>query len=140
MRNGNDEIFSRFALNYRDHYIMVKRDFGGGFHMIDGMPCAFGYVVTRGGCNVIPGAGWFQTVADAEIGIDCLIEAGDDAARFHQLYRATRTARTAGPDMLTALEFFAECYRGLVNGGTSYRMPEALRMADAAIAKAKGGA
>ena len=40
-------------------------------------------------------------------------------------------------ELREALEFFTTSYRALVNGKTSYKMPEALKMADAALAKVK---
>src|SRR4029077_9173698 len=47
-------------------------------YYIDGMFIRSGYNVCSedGWINVMPGACWFMTIADATHGIDCLIEAG----------------------------------------------------------------
>lgn len=60
---------------YRGFTIRLKGDFGDSFFLIDGMPCAWGYVAVRNGCNAMPGATWFQTVKEAKRGIDALIAA-----------------------------------------------------------------
>jgi hypothetical protein len=61
---------------HRGFEIRVKRDFGNQFHLIDGMPCMWGYVVVKDGCNAMPGATWFQTVKAAKRGIDALFDVG----------------------------------------------------------------
>ena len=79
---------SAHKLNYRDFAIVVKQDFGGRPHLIDGMPCMWGYVVTAGptqsypGSNAMPGATWFQTVKDAKKAIDVFIEVEGNAEKF----------------------------------------------------------
>lgn len=55
--------------------IVVKRDFGSGkgfwlpgagSHGTDNYGWVkSGFVVTLGGCNIMPGATWFRTIADA---------------------------------------------------------------------------
>lgn len=67
------------ATNYR---IVPKRDFGTGFFLINGRQVRQGFVVTDGFCNVMPGATWFQTVADAMRALRILIEVNGDARRF----------------------------------------------------------
>ena len=84
--------------------IQIKRDFGPGKgHWMKGAGSAgtdnygfvkSGFVVVKGGCNCIPGAGWFRTVADAMIGIEALEMTGDNAG-FHETYRALKNARAA---------------------------------------------
>lgn len=73
--------FEKHSLAYRGFTIKVKRDIGStgqSFHLIDGMPCAWGYVVccASGFLNVMPGATWFQTVKAAKEAVDILIECG----------------------------------------------------------------
>lgn len=45
--------------------ITIKRDFGRNGFWIGGRWVRQGFVVTRGGANIMPGATWFRTVADA---------------------------------------------------------------------------
>lgn len=65
-------------IEYRGYNIQVKRDFGGRAHLVDGLPCMWGYVVVKGICNVMPGGTWFQTVKSAKQAIDILIDHGPD--------------------------------------------------------------
>lgn len=72
--------------------IVPKRDFGSGPGFW--LPGAgntgtanygwvkSGFVVTDGLCNIMPGATWFQTVAEAMRGLRVLIECDFDAAAF----------------------------------------------------------
>lgn len=83
--NRAEEIAARYTLTYRGYEIRLKRDFGGKFHLIDGMPALWGYVLCKGSVNACPGAGWFQTVKDAKRAADILEEA--DVTEFHRLYR-----------------------------------------------------
>lgn len=90
----------RVSAKYRDFTVAFVE-----FHQpyyIDGMFVRSGYnVCSEDGCiNMMPGACWFRTIADAKRGIDCLIEAGgaprppyqaDDGVgtRFWKLMRAS---------------------------------------------------
>lgn len=95
---------SRYSVNYRGYTITHKQDFGDKPFLIDGLSCDFGFNVIKDGCNATPGAGWFLTVKDAKLGIDCLLEAEGDADRFHVLYRTAKTAQAFAPELLAALE------------------------------------
>ena len=55
---------------YKGLHIVPKLDFGSKAFLIDGHFTKHGYIVTDGLCNVMPGAIWFQTVAEAKLGID----------------------------------------------------------------------
>ncbi len=94
--------WAHYSRTYKGFVIKIKRDFGNTgqhMHLIDGMPCAWGYVVTdeKEFINVMPAATWFQTVKDAIRAIDILIEcggkpvapydAGIDSDLFWQKYR-----------------------------------------------------
>lgn len=62
----DDHIFARQCLARGDKFrIVPKRDFGSTGYLIKGKHVTRGFVVVLGGCNVMPGATWFQTVADA---------------------------------------------------------------------------
>lgn len=68
--------------------IVPKRDFGSGKGFYDrGRWIKSGFVVTDGVCNVMPGATWFETVAEAMIGIRVYIAANGDAAKFWHHYQ-----------------------------------------------------
>jgi hypothetical protein len=45
--------------------IVIKRDFGRRGFWINRQWVKTGFVVTRGGANIMPGATWFRTVDDA---------------------------------------------------------------------------
>lgn len=108
-----ERALASYKVAYRDFQIVPKRDFGSSFHLVDGMPVAWGYVVTDGVVDVTPGAGWFQTVEEAKLGIDALHDVGapaeirdcrEWAPAWHARYRVIRDARRAAPDMLEALK------------------------------------
>jgi hypothetical protein len=104
----NKTAMGSYSLNYCGYTIVVKRDFGDKFYMLDGMPCNFGYNVTKDQKNPIPGAGWFQTVADAKTGIDCLIASAGDAQRFHALYKRAKSMHRVAPELWVSLEKIKE--------------------------------
>src|SRR4029077_1683147 len=92
----------RVSAKYRD-FTVASVEFHQPYY-IDGMFIRSGYsVCSEDGCiNMMPGACWFRTIADASRGIDCLIEAGgaprppyqvDDGVgpRFWKLMEAART-------------------------------------------------
>jgi hypothetical protein len=79
---------SNYTLNYRDHMILVKQDFGSSFHLIDGMPTNIGYVVVKDGVNVMPGAVWFQTVKQARRAVDLLILTEGNVELFYKAMNA----------------------------------------------------
>jgi len=92
----------RVCTKHRD-FTIASVEFRQPYY-IDGMFIRSGYNVCSedGWINVMPGACWFMTIADATRGIDCLIEAGgaprspyqkDDGVgqRFWKLMEALRT-------------------------------------------------
>lgn len=94
--------FKHCTKDYKGYTIEVKQDFGSDYAMIDGMPCNFGYIVTKDSQNVLPGGGWTPTVADAQLAIDCLIASEGDFSKFHQLFQAVKQASAArGLEVLT---------------------------------------
>lgn len=50
-----------------------------------------GFIVTDGVCNIMPGATWFRTIADACDAIKVLHEVGGDAKAFWRLWRERKT-------------------------------------------------
>lgn len=70
---------------YKGLQIVPKLDFGRTGFLIDGHFVKEGYVVTDGLCNVMPGAIWFQTVKEAQVGIDVYHITGE-TQRFHTVY------------------------------------------------------
>lgn len=70
--------------------IVPKRDWGSGawWDAPTRSSRRGGFIVTDGGIvNVIPGAGWFETVQRAGIGIQCL-QVSSSAEDFHRRYAA----------------------------------------------------
>lgn len=68
--------------------IVIKRDFGKYAFWIGGKFVKSGFVVTKGGCNVMPGATWFQTIEEAMNAIPKLIQSEGDSNKFWELMRA----------------------------------------------------
>lgn len=52
--------------------IVPKRDFGPKGFWIGGEWVRSGFIVTRDGCNCMPGATWFQSISDAFFAIEVL--------------------------------------------------------------------
>lgn len=83
--------------------IVPKRDFGGGngYWMAGAGNSGTlnygwvkrGFVVTDGRCNIMPGATWFRSVADAMRGLRIYIETNGDADAF---WDRVRTSHGAG--------------------------------------------
>ena len=70
-----------------------KRDFGNQPHLIDGKWVSEGFVVTKGGVNVMPGATWFRTVEDALDGIAAYIVVDGDGDKFWALMRLAKVGK-----------------------------------------------
>ena len=78
--------------------ICIKRDFGPGpGHWLPGAGnvgtgkygfVKSGFVVTNGGCNVMPGAAWFRTVESAMRAIRALEETNGEPDAFWEVMRA----------------------------------------------------
>lgn len=68
--------------------IVPKRDFGSHGFLINGQWVKTGFVVTDGLCNIMPGATWFQTVAEAMRALRIYRAVNGDAARFWQRIRS----------------------------------------------------
>lgn len=62
-----------------NYQIVPKQDFGpyGYYDADERKMIRDGFVVTDGICNVMPGASWFRTKQEAEIGIVALKLVGD---------------------------------------------------------------
>ena len=56
--------------------IKPKQDFGPKGFLINGQWVRSGFVVTKSGCNCMPGATWFQTISDAMHAIRVLEQTG----------------------------------------------------------------
>ena len=72
------------VLDYRGFTVEPKRDFGQSGFYIGGKFVKRGFVVTKGGCNAMPGATWFLSVEDATQAIDTFIDVDGDADKFWQ--------------------------------------------------------
>lgn len=68
--------------------IVPKRDFGPGpGFLIKGQFVKRGFVVTDGHCNVMPGATWFQSIAESFRAIAILDASGGDSETFWSMMR-----------------------------------------------------
>jgi hypothetical protein len=70
------------VLNYRGFAVEPKRDFGSVGFYIGGRFIKEGFVVVKGGSNVMPGATWFRTIESAKHAIDVFIDVDGDAHKF----------------------------------------------------------
>ena len=76
----------------KPYRIVAKRDFGSGpGFWIKGRFVKRGFVVTDGFCNVMPGATWFQEIADAMDALEVWLTYGDSG--FWEKWRERREAR-----------------------------------------------
>ncbi len=66
--------------------IKPKMDFGGRGFWIGGKWVRKGFVVTDGRCNIMPGAIWFLTIADAMKAIRIWIEVKGNVGHFWDQY------------------------------------------------------
>lgn len=68
--------------------IKIKRDFGPyGFWNSDTRQNEYtGFVVVKDGCNCMPGAVWFRTIADAMLAVEVHMITGDDP-EFYSVYK-----------------------------------------------------
>lgn len=74
------------SYRHRGFRIEPKRDFGAGRgYLVNGQWIKKGYVVVKDACNVMPGAAWFQTVAEAKRAIDVLIAVGGESPLFWEI-------------------------------------------------------
>lgn len=83
------------------YQIVPKQDFGHYGYYDAKRRCLIreGFIVTDGFCNVMPGATWFRTKEEAEIGIEALRLAGDNAD-FYAVYKALKKQRDEIQNMM----------------------------------------
>lgn len=79
------------------YQIKLKRDWGrfGFWNPATRRNEKLGWVVVLGGCNCIPGAMWFRTIADAMLAVEVHMITGDTMA-FHDKYREMKKGRSNG--------------------------------------------
>jgi len=70
-KRKEDKKITDEEVNYKGYIIKPKRDFGRDGFLINGKTVKKGFVVTDNhNINVMPGATWFQTIEEAEKGVD----------------------------------------------------------------------
>jgi hypothetical protein len=76
----------------KQYRIVMKRDFGPGpGFLIDGKFIKRGFVVTNGRMtNVMPGAVWFLSIADAMDAVEIFIEAKGNSKTFWRIWHARK--------------------------------------------------
>lgn len=75
------------SIEYKGYTIRPKLDMGSTPWLIDGNEYRRGYIVTRDGVQVMPGATWFHSVLEARVAIDILIDVKGDGPAFWHLMR-----------------------------------------------------
>jgi hypothetical protein len=75
--------------------IVPKRDFPKNGFLINGKWVKRGFVVTRNGSNPMPGATWFQTVAEAHRAIKIYEAVGGDPVLFWKFGHCFKVSETA---------------------------------------------
>lgn len=77
--------------------IVIKKDFGkyGWYDSETRSNKRLGFVVVKGGCNVIPGAGWFKNIPQALLGVRIHSITGD-TMDFHTMWRHIQDGNTLG--------------------------------------------
>jgi hypothetical protein len=70
---------------HKGYEIQPKQDFAPLGYLHEGRYIKDGYIVVRGGCNVMPDATWFLTIESAIAHINYLIEANGDVEKFWRL-------------------------------------------------------
>jgi hypothetical protein len=76
---------------YGEYTVKKQTQVGGYWDAPTRSLITAGWVVTKGGCNAIPGAGWCYTKDEAMQCINVLMVVGDDNAKaFHGLMGALR--------------------------------------------------
>jgi len=110
---------------YRDYLIREKQDFGEYGFLISGFRVKTGYVVIKDGCNVMPGACWFQTVEAAMRAIDDLIESEKGTivnsgreSPFWTLNRFRRHAEERAPELALLLQELVDASVALAHAPT----------------------
>lgn len=117
------------SINIGNYRIVPKRDFGTG------QKHQHGWVVTKGACNILPGATWARSMDEAKKLLNCFIAAGGDelgetrevAQRFwafvelfNSVCRAPATKPEPKKPEQKVAELFAKAYASLAN--TEYNL------------------
>lgn len=80
----------------KPYRIVPKRDFGAGpGFWINRAWVKSGFIVTDGRCNIMPGACWFRSIAEAMDALTILLNVGHNADRFWDAMRAKRVVASA---------------------------------------------
>jgi len=74
----------QYTYRYRGFLIKPKRDFGNGY-LSNGRVIKRGWNVVKDGCNIMPGATWFETPKKAKRAINVLLRVKGDAQKFWEI-------------------------------------------------------
>ena len=81
MHDASEEVA---AFSHRGFTVEPKRDFGPSGFYLGGKFVKNGFVVTKDGCNAMPGATWFLSIEDAKHAIDTFIDVDGNVGKFWQ--------------------------------------------------------
>jgi hypothetical protein len=87
-----DQDFMRARVGEKFH-IKPKRDFGKYGFWINRQFVKSGFVVCKGGCNVMPGATWFLTIPEALKAAEIYVKVDYDAQAFWAEMQRAANAR-----------------------------------------------
>lgn len=83
--------FDAGKLPYKGFEIVAKRDFGASMYYDQGFYRRDGFIVSKGILNMIPGAGWFDSLEGAKEAADVLSIVGEEG--FNEAYAKLRAAK-----------------------------------------------
>lgn len=87
--NGMWQVKNR-VVNYRGFSIVPKLDFGQNPYRSHANVISTGWVITKNGCNAMPGATWDSSLLACRASIDIWIESGFNAEKYWELMEAYR--------------------------------------------------
>lgn len=79
-------LVPNISIEYKGYTIRPKLDMGSTPWLSNGNDYRRGYIVTRNGVQVMPGAAWFSSVIEARVAVDILIQVDGDGSAFWNLW------------------------------------------------------
>lgn len=74
-------------IEYKGYKIKAKLDMGGSAWSSNGNSIYRGYIIVKDHCLALPGGAWAESIIEAKVMIDLLIEAEGNAEKFWGLLR-----------------------------------------------------
>lgn len=89
LHNGLYNVKNR-VVNYRGYSIVPKLDFGDHAYRSHANVISTGWIVTKDGCNAMPGATWDASILACRASIDIWIESDFNTNKYWELMEAYR--------------------------------------------------